>query len=244
MTEPPTETQTQTQAQPQPQPITVLIVDDHELVREGVRTFLQKQRDITVVGEAASGQDALRLAGELAPDVVLMDLVMPGMDGVETTRRVKQISPSSQVIVLTSFDDDQHIFPAIRAGALSYILKDVGTGELADTVRKAARGEAVMTSRVAARVMQELRQGSRAAGQAAGQFDTDLSEREIEVLRLIAEGCSNTEIAERLVISEHTVKRHVSNILSKLHLADRTQAAVYAWREGVVDKNDKNDKSS
>jgi NarL family two-component system response regulator LiaR len=153
---------------------------------------------------------------------------------------VKQISPSSQVIVLTSFDDDQHIFPAIRAGALSYILKDVGTGELADTVRKAARGEAVMTSRVAARVMQELRQGSRAAGQAAGQFDTDLSEREIEVLRLIAEGCSNTEIAGRLVISEHTVKRHVSNILSKLHLADRTQAAVYAWREGVVDKNDKN----
>jgi DNA-binding NarL/FixJ family response regulator len=241
MTEPPTETQTQTQTQAQP--ITVLIVDDHELVREGVRTFLQKQRDITVVGEAASGQEALRLAGELAPDVVLMDLVMPGMDGVETTRRVKQISPSSQVIVLTSFDDDQHIFPAIRAGALSYILKDVGTGELADTVRKAARGEAVMTSRVAARVMQELRQGSRAAGQASGQFDTDLSEREIEVLRLIAEGCSNTEIAERLVISEHTVKRHVSNILSKLHLADRTQAAVYAWREGVVDKNDKNDKN-
>jgi NarL family two-component system response regulator LiaR len=229
----------QTQTQPQAQPITVLIVDDHQLVREGIRTFLQKQSDITVVGEAASGQEGLRLAGELAPDVVLMDLVMPGMDGVETTRRLKQISPSSQVIVLTSFDDDQHIFPAIRAGALSYILKDVGTGELADTVRKAARGEAVMTPRVAARVMQELRQGSRAPG----QFDTDLSEREIEVLRLIAEGCSNTEIAERLVISEHTVKRHVSNILSKLHLADRTQAAVYAWREGVVDKNGKNDKN-
>ncbi len=163
---------------------------------------------------------------------------MPGMDGVETTRHLKQISPGSQVIVLTSFDDDQHIFPAIRAGALSYILKDVGTGELADTVRKAARGEAVMTPRVAARVMQELRQGSRASG----QFDTDLSEREIEVLRLIAEGCSNTGIAERLVISEHTVKRHVSNILSKLHLADRTQAAVYAWREGMVDKSGKSDK--
>lgn len=230
-------------SEPQTQPITVLIVDDHQLVREGVRTFLQKQSDITVVGEAASGQDGLRLADELAPDVVLMDLVMPGMDGVETTRQLKQISPSSQVIVLTSFDDDQHIFPAIRAGALSYILKDVSTGELADTVRKAARGEAVMTPRVAARVMQELRQGSRASGQTSGQFDTDLSEREIEVLRLIAEGCSNTEIAERLVISEHTVKRHVSNILSKLHLADRTQAAVYAWREGVVDKNDKNDKN-
>ena len=234
MTDPPIQTQTQAQ------PITVLIVDDHQLVREGVRTFLQKQSDITVVGEAASGQAGLRLAAELVPDVVLMDLVMPEMDGVETTRRLKQISPLSQVIVLTSFDDDQHIFPAIRAGALSYILKDVGTGELADTVRKAARGEAVMTPRVAARVMRELRQGSRASGQTSGQFDTDLSEREIEVLRLIAEGCSNTEIAERLVISEHTVKRHVSNILSKLHLADRTQAAVYAWREGVVDKNDKN----
>lgn len=215
------------------QPITVLIVDDHQLVREGVRTFLQKQSDITVVGEAASGEEGLKLAADVVPDVVLMDLVMPEMDGVETTRRLKQISPSSQVIVLTSFDDDQHIFPAIRAGALSYILKDVGTSELADTVRKAAIGEAVMTPRVAARVMQELRQGARTPT----QFDSDLSEREIEVLRLIAEGCANTEIAERLVISEHTVKRHVSNILSKLHLADRTQAAVYAWREGMVNKN-------
>jgi DNA-binding NarL/FixJ family response regulator len=214
--------------------ITVLIVDDHQLVREGVRTFLQKQGDITVVGEAASGQDGLRLAAELVPDVVLMDLVMPAMDGVETTRRLKHISPESQVIVLTSFDDDQHILPAIRAGALSYLLKDVGTAALADAVRKAARGEVVMTPQVAARVMQELRQGSRPPT----QLDTDLSEREIEVLRLIAEGRSNSEIAERLVISEHTVKRHVSNILSKLHLADRTQAAVYAWREGVVDKND------
>jgi DNA-binding NarL/FixJ family response regulator len=219
----------------QTQPITVLIVDDHQLVREGVRTFLQKQSDITVVGEASSGEEGLRLAADLVPDVVLMDLVMPEMDGVETTRRLKQISPETQVIVLTSFDDDQHIFPAIRAGALSYILKDVGTGELADTVRKASLGEAVMTPRVAARVMQELRQGSRASE----HLDSDLSERELEVLRLIAEGCANTEIAERLVISEHTVKRHVSNILSKLHLADRTQAAVYAWREGMVDKVDK-----
>lgn len=218
------------------QPITVLIVDDHQLVREGVRTFLQKQSDIAVVGEAASGQEGLRLAAELVPDVVLMDLVMPEMDGVETTRRLKQISPESQVIVLTSFDDDQHIFPAISAGALSYLLKDVGTAALADAVRLAARGEAVMTPQVAARVMQELRQGS----QTRPQFDSTLSEREIEVLRLIAEGRSNTEIAERLVISEHTVKRHVSNILSKLRLADRTQAAVYAWREGMVDKNDKN----
>ena len=224
---------TEEQAHEQPQAITVLIIDDHQLVREGVRNFLQRQRDITVVGEAGSGQEGLRLVAEMVPDVVLMDLVMPEMDGIETTRRLKRISPDSQVIVLTSFDDDQHILPAIRAGALSYILKDVGTAALADAVRKAARGEVTMTPQVAARVMRELRQG----GQPSTQASADLSEREVEVLRLIAEGRSNTEIAERLVISEHTVKRHVSNILSKLHLADRTQAAVYAWREGMVDKN-------
>jgi two-component system, NarL family, response regulator LiaR len=215
------------------QTITVIIVDDHQLVRQGVRAFLEKQPDITVAGEAASGEEALRLAAECVPDVALMDLVMPDMDGVETTRRLKQISPSSQVIILTSYHDDEHIFPAIRAGALSYILKDVGSGELAEIVRKAARGEAVMHPHVAARVMQELR----ATPRSNTPFSSDLSERELDVLRLIADGCSNTEIAERLVISEHTVKRHVSNILSKLHLADRTQAAVYAWREGVVDKD-------
>ncbi len=215
------------------QAITVILVDDHQMVRQGVRAFLEKQPDISVVGEAASGAEALRLAAELVPDVVLMDLVMPDMDGVETTRRLKQISPGSQVIILTSYHDDEHIFPAIRAGALSYILKDVSSGELAEIVRKAARGEAVMHPHVAARVMQELRGGPRANA----QLSSELSERELEVLRLIADGLNNTEIAERLVISEHTVKRHVSNILSKLHLADRTQAAVYAWREGVVEKD-------
>ena len=226
-------TEEREQEQEQTQAITVLIIDDHPLVREGVRNFLQRQRDITVVGEAGSGQEGLRLASDLAPDVVLMDLVMPEIDGVETTRRLKQIRPSTQLIVLTSFDDDEHILPAIRAGALSYILKDVSTAALAEAVRKAARGEVTMTPQVAARVMEELRQG----GQPSSQAGADLSEREVDVLRLIAEGRSNTEIAERLVISEHTVKRHVSNILSKLHLADRTQAAVYAWREGMVDKN-------
>lgn len=215
------------------QTITVLIVDDHQMVRQGVRAFLEKQPDISVVGEAASGAEALRLAADLAPDVALMDLVMPEMDGVETTRRLKQASPRSQVIILTSYHDDEHIFPAIRAGALSYVLKDVSSGELIEIVRKAARGEAVMHPHVAARVMEELRGGPRAQT----PFASALSERELETLRLIAEGLNNAEIAERLVISEHTVKRHVSNILSKLHLADRTQAAVYAWREGVVDKD-------
>jgi DNA-binding NarL/FixJ family response regulator len=212
------------------QPITLLIVDDHQLVRWGVRTFIATQPDIMVVGEASSGEEALRLAMEHAPDVALVDLVMPGLDGVEVTRRLKQQSPRTQVIVLTSYHEDEHIFPALQAGALSYLLKDVSTRELASAVRKAAAGEAVIHPWVAARVVQELRSPAR------GEIAPDLSERELEVLRLIAEGISNAEIAERLIISENTVKSHVSNILGKLHLADRTQAAVYAWREGLVEK--------
>ncbi len=210
--------------------ITVLIVDDHAVVRQGIRAFLATQPDIQVVGEAASGEEALRLVEQLVPDVVLMDLVMPGMDGVEATRRIRRVSPRTQVIVLTSYHDDDHIFPAIRAGALSYLLKDVGPDDLADAVRRAARGEAILHPRVAARVIQELHGAAR---EDASPF-AELTERELEVLRLIAEGLSNAEIAERLVISEKTVKSHVSNILSKLHLADRTQAAVYAWKRGLM----------
>jgi NarL family two-component system response regulator LiaR len=211
--------------------ISVLIVDDHAVVRQGVRAFLETQPDLTVLADVGSADEALRLAADLVPDVVLMDLVMPGMDGVEATRRLKQVSPRSQVIVLTSYHQDEHIFPAIRAGALSYLLKDVDSSELAGAVRKAARGEAVLHPRVAARVVQELH-GARQS--AAFNPFTELSERELEVLRLIADGASNTAIAERLVISEKTVKSHVSNILSKLHVLDRTQAAVFAWREGVM----------
>jgi NarL family two-component system response regulator LiaR len=212
------------------EPISILIVDDHALVRQGVRAFLETQPDLLVVGEADSGMAAAEFVTAHAPDVVLMDLIMPGMDGVEATRQVKRLSPRSQIIVLTSYHEDEHIFPALRAGALSYLLKDVNPQELADAVRKAARGEAVMHSRVAARVIQELHG---AAHDPANPF-TDLSEREIEVLRLIADGLSNADIAERLVISEKTVKSHVSNILSKLHVVDRTQAAVLAWREGII----------
>ena len=213
--------------------ITVMIVDDHALVRQGVRAFLETQPDITVLADAGSGAEAIRLASELVPDVVLMDLIMPEMDGVEATRRLKQASPRTQVIVLTSYHQDEHIFPAIRAGALSYLLKDVDSEELAHAVRKASQGEAVLHPRVAARVVQELH-GARHA--TLNPF-TELSERELEVLRLIADGASNAEIAERLIISEKTVKSHVSNILSKLHVLDRTQAAVYAWREGVVHRD-------
>lgn len=211
-------------------PLTVLLVDDHSVVRKGVRAFLETQPDILVVGEAENGAEAVTAVAEHAPDVVLMDLIMPDMDGVEATRRVKQASPRTQIIVLTSYHQDEHIFPAIRAGALSYILKDIDPEGLADTVRKAAVGEAVLHPSVAARVVRELH-GSR---QEIFNPFTELSEREIEVLKLIADGLGNSDIAERLVISEKTVKSHVSNILSKLHLADRTQAAVYAWREGIV----------
>lgn len=212
------------------EPITILIVDDHAVVREGARAFLDAQADFSVVGDVGSGGEAVLVAADLAPDVVLMDLVMPGMDGIEATRRLKQRSPRSQVIVLTSYHDDEHIFPAIRAGALSYLLKDVLLQELADAVRKAARGEAVMHPHVAARIAQEFEDNPYAKG---AQYSM-LSEREREVLRLIAEGFPNGEIARRLVISEKTVKSHVSNILSKLQLVDRTQAAVFAWREGLV----------
>jgi len=213
------------------EPITVLIVDDHQMVRQGVHAFLETQSDLSVVGEASTGDEAVRLAAEYVPDVILMDLVMPGgVDGVEATRQVKKNSPRTQIVVLTSYHEDEHIFPAIRAGALSYILKDIGSEELADVVRKAALGEAVLHPRVAARLIREV-QGTR--GVEPNPY-TELSDREIEVLQSIADGLSNAKIAEKLVISVKTVKGHVSNILGKLHLADRTQAAVYAWREGIV----------
>ncbi|MCA9900577.1 MAG: response regulator transcription factor [Ardenticatenaceae bacterium] len=213
--------------------ITVLLVDDHKVVRQGVRAFLQAQADIEVVAEADSGETAVTLAAEHAPDVVLMDFVMPGMDGVAATRLVKAQSPRTQIIMLTSYHQDEHIFPAIRAGALSYLLKDIEPTALAEAVRQAAQGEAVLHPRVAARVVQELH-GSR---QESVNVFTELSDRELEVLRLIADGANNGSIAAQLIISEKTVKSHVSNILSKLHLADRTQAAVLAWREGIVRRN-------
>ncbi len=211
--------------------ITILLVDDHEVVRQGVRAFLGTQADLSVVAEAASGVEAVDLAEQLIPDVILMDLVMPGkIDGIEATRQVKKLSPRTQIVVLTSYHEDEHIFPAIRAGAISYVLKEIGSEELGEVVRKAAKGEAVLHPRVAARLIREV-QGARNVD--PNPF-TELSDREMEVLRLIANGLSNAQIAEQLVISEKTVKGHVSNILGKLHLADRTKAAVYAWREGIV----------
>ncbi|MBN2046938.1 MAG: response regulator transcription factor [Anaerolineaceae bacterium] len=211
-------------------PINVIIVDDHEVVRNGVRAYLETQNDFNVVAEAGSGAEAVNLVREHIPDVVLIDLVMKGMDGVEATRQMKLISPRTQVVVLTSYHQDEYIFPALKAGAISYILKDVKMEELADALRRAASNEATLHSQVASRVIRELH------GKNNGEANpfTELTTREMDVLKLIAQGMSNNQIADELVISENTVKGHVSNILSKLQLADRTQVAVYAWKKGIV----------
>ncbi len=211
-------------------PISIIIVDDHEVVRNGIRAFLETLPEFQVVGEAASGEEAIRLVADLIPDVVLMDLIMPGMDGIETTREVKKISPRTQVVVLTSYHEDEHIFPALKAGAISYILKDMKMEKLAEALQRAVRSEVTLHPLVAARVLRNLR------GESAGEetIYADLTDRELDVLKLIANGLSNSQIAAELVISENTVKGHVSNILSKLHLADRTQVAVYAWQKGIV----------
>jgi NarL family two-component system response regulator LiaR len=207
--------------------ISVLVADDHPVVRQGLRTFLETQADLEVVGEAADGTEAVELAQRLLPDVVLMDLVMPGQDGVAATRRIRQLSPSTKVIVLTSFDDDERVFPSVKAGAAAYLLKDARPQELAEAVRRVHAGEALLAPSVAAKLMQEV------AGQRPPS--AELTERELEVLRLIARGLSNKLIARELKVSEKTVKTHVSNILAKLQLADRTQAALYAVREGLAD---------
>lgn len=210
--------------------IRVLIADDHAVVREGLRNFLQVQDDIEVVGEAADGLEAMKLAHELAPDVVLMDLVMPGADGIEALRGVRTANPAARVIVLTSFADDERVFAAVQAGAAGYLLKDILPQDLANAIRTAHRGEALLHPAVAARLMQEIaRPQSRASSPDA------LTERELSVLKLIARGMSNKEIGRELGVAEKTVKTHVSNILQKLHVADRTQAALYAVRERIAD---------
>jgi len=218
--------------------ISILIVDDHEVVRNGIRSYLETIKDFDVVGEADSGEAAIKMVSELIPDIVLLDLIMPGMDGVETTRQIKKISPRTQVVVLTSYHEDVHIFPALKAGAISYILKDMKMEKLADALLRAVRHEVTLHPLVAERVLQNIRGGD---SEEPALF-TELTERELDVLRLIAKGMTNSQIAENLVISENTVKGHVSNILSKLHLADRTQVAVYAWQRGLVNREQMSDK--
>ncbi len=209
--------------------ISVLIADDHPVVRQGLRTFLELQDDMEIVGEAGDGEEAVAKVQQLLPDVVLMDLVMPRLGGIEAIRHVRAVSPSSKVIVLTSFDDDEMVFPSVKAGAAGYLLKDARPQELAEAIRTVHRGEALLHPTIAAKLMQEFAHDKpRATGET-------LTERELEVLRHIARGMSNKEIARELTISEKTVKTHVSNILAKLHLADRTQAALYAVRQGLAE---------
>ncbi|HEY3106129.1 MAG TPA: response regulator transcription factor [Gaiellaceae bacterium] len=210
----------------------VLIVDDHDLFRSGLRNLLE-QEGVNVVGEAPSGQVALRLVGDLAPDVVIMDLNMPGLTGVETTRQLSSIAPLTRVVVLTISADDDDVMNAVMAGACGYLLKDSSVPDLITGIRAAAQGESLISPQIAAKVLQRLRAQS-TSEDAAATIRAELSDREIEVLKLIANGKDNAQIARELFISPKTVKNHISNILMKLQIDNRIQAAVYAVRSGIV----------
>lgn len=214
--------------------IRILLADDQSLFREGLRTLLSVQPGFEVVGEAANGEETLRLAAELRPAVILMDVRMPVMDGVAATRRLHLNQPETRVIVLTTFDDDEYVFEGLRAGAVGYLLKDAPSEKLFEAIRTAARGESFLQPSVAAKVVAEF---ARLAGQAAARpqpLPEPLSERELEVLRCIASGASNREIAGQLVLAEGTVKNHITNVLSKLGVSDRTQAVLRAKELGLI----------
>jgi NarL family two-component system response regulator LiaR len=212
--------------------IRVLIVDDHQVVRQGLRTFLDLNEDIQVVGEAADGLKAVELAAQLRPDVILMDLVMPGLDGITATARIKSLDTGVRVIALTSFAEDDKVFPAIQAGASSYLLKDVSPDALVESIRAVQRGEARLHPDIMRKVMEKV---ARQPGINDSVDGAQLTQRETQVIRLVAEGQSNREIAQALVISEKTAKAHISNILGKLGLVDRTQLAIYALKNGLAD---------
>jgi NarL family two-component system response regulator LiaR len=213
--------------------IRILVTDDHIVVRQGIRALLATEPDIEVVGEAENGREAVAEAERLQPDVILMDLVMPEMDGIEAIRRITAQQPEARILVLTSFAADDKVFPAIKAGALGYLLKDSGPEELVSAIHQVYRGESSLHPAVARKLLQELSHPPKQP-----PTPEPLTEREMEVLKLVAQGQSNQEIAEELVISEATARTHVSNILRKLHLASRTQAALYALREGLASLED------
>jgi len=215
-------------------PIRILLVDDQALFREGLRTLLSVQSDFEVVGEAGNGEEAIRLARSLLPSVVLMDLQMPVLDGVAATRRLHEEQADCRVIVLTTFDDDEMVFDGLRAGAVGYLLKDAPSEKLAEAIRVAARGETFLQPSVAAKVVAEFARLSAKTKRAIGSVIEPLSERELEILRLIAQGASNREIAGALFLAEGTVKNHVTNILGKLGARDRTQAAIKAKDLGLM----------
>jgi NarL family two-component system response regulator LiaR len=214
-------------------PIRVFVAEDHAIVRKGVCALLTLEPGIEVVGEASNGQEAVRGIERSQPDVILMDLVMPKMDGIEAIQQVMARQPEACILVLTSFATDDKVFPAIKAGALGYLLKDSEPSEVVDAIRQVHRGESSLHPRIARKLMQEL---SRPPEQPP--TPDPLTEREMEVLRLVAQGKSNREIADDLVITEGTVRVHVSSILGKLHLASRTQATLYALREGLASLDD------
>lgn len=211
--------------------IKVLIVDDHKVVRQGLRTFLELQADVTVVGEADDGQTAVEMVRELHPNVVLMDLVMPRLDGISATRQVKALGTDVKVIALTSFTEDDKVFPAIQAGASSYLLKDVSPDDLVDAIRAAHRGETRLHPDIARKLMEQVTKQTPSNHEPYMEGVTD---REKDVVRLVAQGRSNQQIASELFISEKTVKTHISNILNKLQLQDRTQLAIYAIKSGMA----------
>jgi len=220
-----------------PDKLSVLIADDHTLVRHGVRTLLSMQPDMQVIGDVETGEAAVALAAQHKPQVALVDLLMPGrLNGVMATREIKQVSPRTQVLILTSYHTDEHLFPALRAGALSYLLKDIDPETLVDAVRCAARGEGVMSARITQRLA-EAAEAAEAVDAAPNDPLVTLSPRELEVLRLIGLGRSNSEIAAELTLSGNTVKGYVSMILNKLQVTDRTKAARMAWRAGLVEPN-------
>jgi NarL family two-component system response regulator LiaR len=214
-------------------PIRVLIADDHAILRKGIRALLNTESDMEVVGETADGLETVAQVRALQPDVILMDLVMPKMDGIEATRQITAEQPEVHILVLTSFAADDKVFPAIKAGALGYLLKDSGPAELVQAIRQVYQGQPSLEPAIALKMLQEL-----AHPPERPPTPDPLSEREMEVLRLLAQGKSNREIADQLIITELTVRTHVSNILGKLHLASRTQAALYALKEGLASLDD------
>lgn len=209
--------------------INILLVDDHEMVRIGVSAYLQTQADMTVIGEAANGREAVEKALDLKPDIILMDMVMPEMNGAEATAAIIQEWPEAKIVIVTSFLDDDKVYPALEAGAISYILKTSNAKRIAEAIRETVKGQTVLEPEVTTKMMQRMRSGS------ASFLHDDLTERELEVLLLMTKGKSNQDIADDLFIGIKTVKTHVSNVLSKLEVQDRTQAVIYAFKHELVE---------